>query len=567
MAVLFDDPAVLLDSPAVLMDAGTVAPPLPPPGTFRPRPKPRKGEVSRTHWTIDDRPVRLQDPSWSASRRGYATAGGLLSEKDARRVEQESILRGFVDGGPPIWEGFVPQRPVVIDGVAVLNARGYIADLEETVGRWLGQTYEIGGLWQDGTSDPHNFSGHDAIDAEAREKALFWRTPKDESYLAGRQRPLVAWVQGSPGGITAVAGRTLHAGNTGDYRFVVERFNGPTGGRVQVGALLQVDAGEWRRTFDAERDGVVISLRVHADTTVNSTNRYRLFDVRVNGRATNQGRAGSWDVMYLDEAIADIARLVGYDPSLVAQVNTNVLPLDLTGGWMEGWDLMDLIGDRFTRVLHDAGNGPVVESGSWEEVWDVSLSRDANLDDLEERPRYNRVVLPFQDVAGIDREVIVDADPDPLAGARRSLDGGNPRILPDEELPDLDPQPKDSPLPAIAAQALSGAYSRRRFAGGVSVVRTPGRQPYRMLPGGVMRVPDWGPGEDQLLRIVEVGGSERNGVPQPYQVGLEQPYSVAGLLAEREMRRSRAAGAKAWRRAKRGQKRRKRRRARRKAKK
>lgn len=480
--------------------------------------------IPNVYWTVDGRPVDVSD--WRANsviNGGFDQMEGSITAATARRlpfsVAQGATVTAYLDSGNVMWEGRLSSDPHIQEGVARFGALGHKERLEKEHGRLLYQTRDYS-LWQDAGDEPHSIAFmEDNIDAEARRSALFFRIYRDETYASGDVRYVALWVPGAE--ITRYAGNIVRSSDTAFWDIRIQRFTGPSGARTVVAdhGLNTGDPTSLDETIATPEDALLIGLRnlSGVSTTPGQNQTYRFNNLRVNGIA-------SGDTFTIVDVFNDVADRVDLDVGGVAAgLTTNVLPLDWTeGAWSELLDYVAMLGLAWWRVLEDRGSGPYLEAATWDDsrAWTTMQSHHGARLSLAPLEVFNRVVVHYQSVSGIARQVTVDADPDPLAGT------GLTNTY-EEEL--ADPQ-ANATLATAVADALIGQVAERRFAGSIDLVQArdeAGRDsPLEVLAGDVVTVADWDMGESRAMRIHEVEYR-----PDGISVGIESEVSVTAMIA------------------------------------
>jgi hypothetical protein len=227
------------------------------------------------------------------------------------------------------------------------------------------------------------------------------------------------------------------------------------------------------------------------------------------------------DEFLTSDVVADIGKRLGYDTSKVNGGGSNALPFDLTdGAWGEsGLTYMAGLDDWRWLVLGDAGHGSILDFGPWDRTWHVFTSQDA-APDLQNLPRYNRVVVQYTSVNGTPQEVEVLSDEGPFTnGVYRTWY---------EQL--SDPQP-DAVLATSVANILLARLSSARVTGSIDIVDAREDSgvgsPYAVLPGSFVDLADWMPAQSLVQRIMEVAYTSTS-----IRLGVETPVSIDGVVSQ-----------------------------------
>lgn len=517
--ITFDDPAVGFDDPAVLFDAGFTAP-VPIPTDLAP-PVPKRVsdlEIPTVSWTIDGLPVETTDASWSASEGGYDTASMRIKEQDARRVGQGSVLKGW-SGVQCVFEGTLATNPAVNRGSASIQAQGYQHEAEKRSGTLL---YQARGRydqdWQDTADPPFEFMVSERIDAEAKPSALRWVVSKDESFSVAQQHGLALWAEGSPGGITRVAGTLVADGANNNFDWRLYRFTGPTGAQTLKATFINT-SGSFDETFVTTEDAMVIAFGPFQGFpfSPNSKQIARIHNLRVNGILPGDNHKTY-------EVVQDMGTRLGWDISGVTQDTLNAMPYWLRDGtWRDGLDYMAMLRDWYWRVLDDRGSGPYLEYAPWgTRKWRVQLARGAR-QELTPEPIYRYVTVHFERENGAHRQRTVEntaVDP-------KIQDVWTEELSDPQTSGDLAQAVADFLLPRVSSPSHSGrlVVAGARSDDGLTDI-------HQMLPGDEIVVEDWGPADAVTLPISDVEWK----AGEPATVGIELEATFTRVVALSELR-------------------------------
>jgi hypothetical protein len=460
--------------------------------------------IPSVHWSLDGKPV---DFAWSragATLGGYDSCSGVIPESQAGTAQQDSLITGWTENGDPVWEGRLAQDPYVTNGLASFSARGHKAEAEERFERVLFQSRDITD-WSDATGPPFNLTpGLPAALSFSNVITLFAENSEGgtKTYTA----KLGFWAPGHVGGITRYAYDVQ--GTPQSFSIVVKRGIGPDGGLTTIATHngSPVDQTVATNTSD------MLIMEVSMTLVPSGAAKLDLMNLRVNG-------IGTTDSLTTADVMTELGARLGWDTSGVFPSSTMVLPFDLVGNWVsDGFDYLAGIDDRFWRVTRDKSSTvPKLHYAPFgDRTWDVTLAADAT-PEIAPLPRYNRVVVHYQDNAGTPRSFTLTASPDPLA--RYKLVHTYPITLPDRQ--------PDTTLPEAVAATLLPRVSAKRYGGRLQITGTTAGDIFAVLPGDEVRIGDWGPSEAQRFRIHEVEWS-----PEGATLGLEQPASAASLISK-----------------------------------
>lgn len=448
--------------------------------------------LPRVSATLRGRPVPLL-ADWTCSdviNGGFDRASAQVPADAALATgaDQEDVLAFYAeDSIDPIWWGTLSQAPLIRDGIAQLEAEGPAAHAQRRARRLLFMTRDTT-LFADADAEPHLYAGNnpETFGASADLGRILFTIRKGSDITTGHDYDVVMWAPGTPGGLTKISFRIRHLSATGSYQLRIRKSFGPSGSRTLVDNLsLAGFASTIQITPRTLNDCDSVSLGIDAlGTVTNVPARYwAIEDLRLRGIATS-------DVFTDGQVIAWVFDQLGWDGARLGNASVDVMPLDWIGA---------PYGELMTYVATLAGGGdwywlgpshPDLTGGVYRKVgtktWTVYKAGGSE-EDVNPLVRYNRVVLPYTDVGGAEREVEADADPSPFRE-------GIVKEFPADPLSDVQ---SGSTLPARVAQTLVDCLSHRRWAGSISVVGTRASSgevgDYRVRPGDILREADAGP--------------------------------------------------------------------------
>ncbi|MGQ0668350.1 MAG: hypothetical protein ACT4PO_01520, partial [Actinomycetota bacterium] len=414
-----------------------------------------------------------------------------------------------------VWSGRLPQDPYVSAGIAEVQASGYLDRLSRQTVRLLYQSRDVG-LWTDAKEAPYELGGADVIEVSTK-----FSTLNGNIIAAGNgSHALAFWAPGTPRGLTRLAFDIASGIPTGT-QIQISRFTGPSGARTVVATLAagaasaqDIDLGT------AKEDALMVDYQTSTNFAGPFPAMLRIANMRVNGIIPATGTPGG-DVWRVSDTVKDVGHRVGYDITEVAASRLNPLPLDWTGTFENLLTYCEALqGDHHWFVAGESSTGPRLSFTQWQDIWEVSLAREA-IAQLPPIPISNRVVVNYTDVATTaPRLVTVDAVPNPLGPGEVSV-----------YYLDMPDQQKDSALATLVAANLVEQVSVPRRTGTVDTASAklqgnPTASVYQIRPGAIMRITDWGSGISLDVPVAEVDLSSRG-----VRLGIERPVSVATILA------------------------------------
>lgn len=431
-------------------------------------------------WSLDGKPIRAAE-DWQATMTangGYRDASASCPAEDLpTSASQESVL-SLYEGDEERWAGTLVTRPFIADGVAQLHAEGPIGILERQAGRRFYQTQDES-LFVPADSDPHQYAHHKDIQTEAIPGSLKYHNEKADAFSSGDQGGLVLWIEGDL--INKVAYSWLADPTSTQFDIVTRSATGPVGSLTVINTQA-ISSASGNASITLSTDADLIHIAYQANTTIASaaSRRVVLRAVKVWGRTTA-------DEFSCSEVLTDVFASAGFNTSGVQSHDFNVLPLDWLDDWVALADYMaDLIDWRYLILGKNTVGEWQAEAGPWEREWTVYRGRNAETN-LPPLPLYNRVVVPYESVSGVHRQVEAVPAVDPLPGHDRPLYA--------EAL--SDPQP-DASLASSVATTLAERHATERVRGTVRVVElrdTSGRDtsPYALRAGDLLNIADHQP--------------------------------------------------------------------------
>lgn len=392
-------------------------------------------------------------------------------------ASQESELCLY-EGSEEHWAGTLVTRPFVTDGTAQLQAEGPIAILERQAGRRFYQTQDES-LFVPADSDPHQYQHNKDIQTEAIPGSLKYHNEKGDDFSNGDQGGLVLWIEGDL--ITKLTYSWLADPTSTNFDIVTRTATGPAGSLSTIDTqAISSASGTATITVATPRDLIHISYQANQAIASAVSRRVVLRAVKVWGRTTDATFNAS-------QVLADVFASAGFDTTGVQSESLNVLPLDWLDDWVALADYMaDLVDWRYLILGKNLAGEWQAEAGPWEREWTVFRGRNAETN-LPPLPLYNRVVVPYESVSGVHRQVEAVPAVDPLPGHDRPLYA--------EAL--SDPQP-DATLASSVAATLAERHATERVRGTVRVVELRDsfgseRSPYALRAGDLLNIADHQP--------------------------------------------------------------------------
>jgi hypothetical protein len=489
--------------------------------------------LSKVDWYVEGNPVDLSDyTATTIADGGSHTLRGLVSEQQMRRhrhdfVEQARV-QGYI-GGICVWDGELVLDPVIDNGLAMLEAVGFMDYAQTSDGPLLYQERSTG-VWADEGGSPYNGTPAGSINASVEAGALHFEVAQGQTVNQNDEHCLAVWLPGSK--IRRFRGIAVVNGTTTDYIMTTYLADGPTGTRGGGGTAPSLAGGSFDTgTMSPAKDMFLIGLkRNSAVHTRTDTLSVRLRDVRIND--LNLG-----DSLEVSAMVASIAQRAGYDTSGITTGQSNALiesqstvvrvqpgGMPKVGEWGERGVGGRTLPPEISRDRVAARTDPIQGSAlnimpfHWREgPWAGALSYLARIMD------WRWLVLPNKTLdfgpwgPGVttfrDRGAQVDLG----LGLRYHkiivtypTASGKPGIVTKEVAPGRrnfhfelkDVQANDT-LARRVAESISDAQVRSRISGTVTLSSDliDGTPAQLVQAGGTMSIPDWGEGQASELRI------------------------------------------------------------------
>jgi hypothetical protein len=468
---------------------------------------------------------------WSATNTpgGHDQARGRIPETDWRKAPaagQGSTLAAFTGDGTNIWEGRIGAVPQIKGGIASLAAQGMQYQARKMHDRLLIRSDGLD-QWALVESDP--LSGGDSyrkVLVNIDRRAEFSVNEGDSLVAGGNSRNGIAfYAEGIPLDQVkfTMAYNSADATNNLELQTVV--VDGPAIGAGGVQDTYATSAGNIDATKTSNFgvtpfDTVIIYLHVNTNFTPASRLHFILKNLSV------YSAINTTDTFHAYQVLAYIGDQFGWDTAGVQSSTFNILPFDHVDDWGSNADYVSELEDRWWRVLDDRGSGPYLESGTWANStnWTVSMGENAdpNLLPLE---LFDKVVVHYETPAGVLRQ---------KSATSTSISVGNAFEI------TLEDRQSDPALASAVASALLTKYSTQRYSGMISVVaardNTGRTNPYLIRHGDTITVADWDVGASITLRVEEVEYT-----PQEVRVGIESSVNELALIkkARRRMKKLR----------------------------
>jgi hypothetical protein len=337
----------------------------------------------------------------------------------------------------------------------------------------------------------------------------------------------VLWVPKNP--ITSLGMTLTQLVTTSNWEFRIYSGIGPAGPLTQrfsqsLASLLTITVP--LQTIATGDDMVAVAIaRIAGPTSTSITYSLTITNLRTNWLTAS-------DVMSSSEVLIDMAARAGFDTLGVQPTGVNILPQDWTSpGWDGFADYICSLEDRVWLAMEDrgatrgqGGRGFAFDAGPWgfgKAPWVIATERDAD-EDLDELELFNHLAVDYVTTAGSPAELVLDANPDPLAGS--GIDNTYYVDL------TADPQPDDT-LPNTVAASLLPYYSSQRVQGRVSVAELEApdgslASPYDLQAGYLCSIRDFRP----ALPPQRVVGVEYT-FPGPVQADIGVDLTPDGLIA------------------------------------
>jgi hypothetical protein len=468
-------------------------------------------------WKIDGRVVKVGDWRGSGDLHGHSRFAGLIDDDDARRIRQGSVLVGYVAGREG-WRGRLSRSPFPFRGTARIDAGGDQEQFNKYRLRHLYLSRDVT-RFLPMTGPPWNLigGGREAIRIENGDNQIVLRLEGETAVLNTQGSGPIFAAPKTPGGLTRVRfdWTSLNATTVIELRYVTGAYPGAPNFVDTPATSLNATSGAVNKALVGLGDELLVQLTMTSSFTVGASGYWIVLrNVRVAGIAED-------DVFLTSQVVSDYGTRLGLDTTLVRGGVRNAMPLDVSESEspLEVFDRMALYEEWHPPRIISADGVPLIEFGPWDsKVWTAYLARDIQ-PDLVRMEDFNAVRVLYDQVGDLPAERTRTVDElgldDPLEGT------GLTNTL-DLEL--SEPQADDQLALAVATANLPWAagqkYTGRLRAGGVK-----GSDPYAVLPGDTVRVPDFGPLERVDLRVHGYSWTKDS-----VEWGIEAP-ATSGLLA------------------------------------
>lgn len=461
----------------------------------QPQPSPQQ-ELQKVSMTIDGTVVPVTDPQWSAVVGGYDVCTATIMAEHARQlptsVQQGSTLTIYTEDSTVRFQGRLATDPTPQDeGTYTVKAVGHKVRAEKENAPLRYQTRDYA-KWADGHGEPHNLRDDPGVDVEVTSGSLLYRIADGDAIASGDQATAVLWAEGTD--LHRIKYDWGSSATSGNWDLRIVRYPGPDGsGTVEDTQNISSLTGTVDQTISTPQDMLGVQLRRNTTGTAGKL-RVRLKNVLVWADRT---QADTFDG---DEVLTDIADSAGFDPTGVAGLAEDMLPLWADEGelWADIISYVCMIHDGWWRVLDDRGDGPYLEAGLWADARTWTVTARGSTRNLQPMEKYNGASVTYKARSGKTRKKTVTV-------AVPSLDDrGLTNIYP-LELADVQ---ADATLATLLATNVAEYLASDRYEGTIEIVEAfdeAGRNdPFGVLPGDLIKVADWDQGQSKTLRVTQV---------------------------------------------------------------
>jgi hypothetical protein len=487
-------------------------------------------------FALADNEAKVEGWASNDNEGGYDQCSGAMSEEEYRRVGSPTQGAALVvyEGAEVRWAGRFAAPPQLKDGMAFFNATGYKEAAAKKTQRLLIQTADMG-QWVQADSDPH-LNGSDIpvydhsrkVGLDSTTGSLRFSLGKDQAMATGDAAVFILYAEGAEfaGGRLRWTQTYNAADEFPKLDVRVQRANGPASAETnETTVLLSTGNNGSQQSITIGGASIdLLTLGLHCNDGTFAPNasamRWTLTKVRANSSITTADSYNASDV------VTYIAGQMSWSTAGVVPTTYDVLPFDWDqGSWLDALLYVAELEDNFVRI----GNN-TIEYAPWgTTAWTVSQAEGADAD-LKPLELFDQARVFFETSAGVKRSklrTVVDLSLiDPIPGFTNTYEF------------EMEDRQKSNALPSAVADKLVRRFSTQRYAGSIEVVAaksTDGRDnPRAIRYGDTVKIADWGPGEAQTLRVMEVAQG-----PTSVTLGVEQPVNIASLVAGTHARKRR----------------------------